>query len=273
MSAKDLILMPLSRAESDACVLAWHYSGRPYNKSVLHCGAFLDGRLCGVLAWGPGVDTRKLIGLIPGTPWDGYLELNRMAFSPALPRNSESRALALCVRMMRKNAPWLRWLVSFADGAQSGSGTIYRAAGWALTQARENSTLWRTASGAVVSTVGVRTSARLRAELGGRDVRRAGCSRLVGQMRRYMMPMCDEAATAIAAMRIDYAGTIQDGSAAPPTRAFDSTCPLYVPVQTGDRPTMQEAIAAMPRYTDPMGATGRSARRAAVAQRAAGVLL
>lgn len=259
-SARDVRLVPVTRAEASCCVRAWHYSRKPYSKSVLHIGAMLDGRLCGVMSWGPGVDTRKLIGLIPGTPWDGYLELNRMAFSPALPRCSESRALSVCVRAMRRHAPWLRWLVSFADGAQSGSGTIYRAAGWTLTQARENATLWRDAHGAVVSTVGVRTSGRLRRMLGGRDVRRAGCERLVGQMRRYMLAMTDDARVAVAAMRIEYADTSTGGAETPSPRAFDSTCPLYVPHTLGDRPTLAEAISAMPRYTDPHGATSRAAR-------------
>lgn len=256
------MLVPVTRAEASSCVRAWHYSARPYSKSVLHVGAMLDGRLCGVMSWGPGVDTRKIIGLIHGTPWDGYLELNRMAFSAALPRCSESRALGVCVRMMRRHAPWLRWLVSFADGAQSGSGTIYRASGWVLTQARENVTLWRDPHGAVVSTVGVRTSARLRRALGGRDVRRAGCSRIEGQMRRYMLGLTDDARAAIATMHIDYADTSRGGAETPSPRAFDSTCPLYVPHALGDRPTLGEAIAAMPRYRDPQGATSRVAEMA-----------
>ena len=33
--------------------------------------------------------------LVAGTGWNEYLELNRMAFDNVLPRNSESRAIAL----------------------------------------------------------------------------------------------------------------------------------------------------------------------------------
>lgn len=273
-SAKDIVLAPISRSESDACVRAWHYSGRPYNKSILHVGAFVDGTLCGCLAWGPGIDTRKLIGLIPGTQWDGYLELNRMAFSDALPRNSESRAIAICVRALRSGAPWLRWLVSFADGAQSGSGTIYRAAGWVLTSERENATLWRDEYGRVVSSVGMRTSARLRAAYGARSARDAGLERLRGTMRRYMVGLDAVSSAAIEDMRIDTRGRPVEGSETRQSpRAFDSTRPLYIPTQTGSRPALSEAIAAMPRYTDPMGATSRAARSARHEARAAARML
>jgi len=264
VSAKDIRLVPLTRAESSECVRAWHYSRRPYSKSVLHVGAMLNGRLCGVMAWGPGVDTRKLIGLIPNTRWDGYLELNRMAFSPVLPRNAESRCLGVCVREMRRAAPWLQWLVSFADGAQSGSGTIYRAAGWTLTQDRENVTLWRDRHGRVVSSVGMRTSASLRRAYGGPSVKSAGLERLHGRMRRYMIGLDDSSQEAIASMRIDYAGTSVGGAGTPSPRAFDPTCPLYIPHTLGDRPSLSEAIAATPRYEDPRGTKAR--RRSSAAQ-------
>ena len=247
------------------CVRAWHYSGKPYCKSIMHIGAFLDDRLCGVLAWGPGIDTRKLIGVIPGTPWDGYLELNRMAFSSALPRNSESRALSICVRLMRRHAPWLHWLVSFSDGAQSGSGTIYRAAGWTLTQQRENVTLYRAPNGVIVSQVGVRTSTKLQRMIGAKSIAESQCTRLQGKMRRYMMSMRRECDDIIESMKIPFAGTVQDSSTAPLPRAFDSTCPLYMPTQMGERPALGAYIAAMPRYTDPHGAymhTKSSLRRA-----------
>ena len=49
-----------------------------------------------------------------------------MAFSDRLPRNSESRALAIAFKMIRKHYPHIEWVISFADGTQCGDGTIYR---------------------------------------------------------------------------------------------------------------------------------------------------
>lgn len=62
--------------------------------SQLHFGAFLDGRLHGVLQYGPSMDKKKVITLVNGTGWNEFIELNRMAFDDYLPRNSESFASA-----------------------------------------------------------------------------------------------------------------------------------------------------------------------------------
>jgi hypothetical protein len=97
------------------------------------------------------MDRRKLLPLVEGTGWNGMIELNRMAFSDALPRNSESRALAVAFRLMRKAYPHLEWIVSFADGTQCGDGTIYRAAGFALTQIRRNTQLLKLIDGSIVA--------------------------------------------------------------------------------------------------------------------------
>jgi hypothetical protein len=93
------------------------------------------------------MDRSKLLGLVAGTPWFGILELNRMAFSERLPRNSESRALGVALRLLRRGYPHLQWLVSFADGTQCGDGAIYRATGWLLTKIRRNKGLYRTPDG------------------------------------------------------------------------------------------------------------------------------
>lgn len=265
--AKGIRLVPATRAESEQCYRHWHYSGRGYAKSILHMGIVIDGSICGCMSWGPGVDTRKSIAQIPGTAWDGYLELNRMALSPLAPRCSESRALAIAVRQIRMHAPWVEWLVSYADGAQAGPGTIYRAAGWTLTQCRQNATMWRDIeTGARVSAVGLRTSARLRRRYGEAPSRSPLLARLDGYMRRYHYGLSRRAIDAIAALAC--ADTEEVSAWAPPTRAFDSTCPLSIPTQTGSRPDLGAAIRSIPRYADPCGATSRVAARRARASRA-----
>jgi hypothetical protein len=73
-----------------------------------------------------------LIDLVHGTKWNEFIELNRMAFSEFLPKNSESRAIAIAIKLIKKKAPHIKWIISFADGTQCGDGTIYRAAGFDL---------------------------------------------------------------------------------------------------------------------------------------------
>jgi hypothetical protein len=141
-SAKDIHVAPISRADADRIVKRVHYSGKVVQNSQLHLGVFLNGRVEGAMQFGPSLDKRKIQGLVEGTLWNGFIELNRMAFSERLPRNSESRALAVAFRIIRKAYPHIEWVVSFADGAQCGDGAIYRASGFVLTGIRKNTSLW-----------------------------------------------------------------------------------------------------------------------------------
>lgn len=150
-SAKDITVKPISAADARRVVQAVHYSGKTVNNSQLHMGVFLNGRLEGAMQFGPSLDKRKMQGLVENTPWNGFLELNRMAFSEALPRNSESRALAVAFRLIRKHYPHVQWVVSFADGAQCGDGTIYRASGFVLTGIKANNQMWAAPDGQAFS--------------------------------------------------------------------------------------------------------------------------
>lgn len=137
-SAKDITVKVIPSKVAGDFVKKHHYSGKVVNNSALHFGAFLDGRLHGAMQFGSPLDKRKVIGLVvdgDGKPaaWNEMLELNRMAFDDVLPPNSESRCIAVAIRLIRKNAPHIKWILSFADGMQCGDGTIYRASGFKLT--------------------------------------------------------------------------------------------------------------------------------------------
>ena len=132
-SAKDLIVKVIPSKVAVPFVKTHHYSGKVVNNSNLHFGVFYEGRLHGVLSCGPSLDKSKIQGLVVGTGWNEFIELNRMAFDDVLPRNSESRAISIAMKLIRKNAPQIKWVISFADGCQCGDGTIYRASGFILT--------------------------------------------------------------------------------------------------------------------------------------------
>jgi hypothetical protein len=157
-SAKDIHVAPISAKDAGALVKRVHYSGKVVQNSQLHLGVFLDGRLEGAMQFGPSLDKRKVQGLVEGTLWNGFLELNRMAFSDRLPRNSESRALGIAMRLIRKAYPHIEWVISFADGAQCGDGAIYRASGFVLTGIRKNTSLWRGPEGDVIADVTVKSN-------------------------------------------------------------------------------------------------------------------
>lgn len=148
--AKNIELRPIPVGLANDLVKRVHYSGKVVQNSQIHIGVFYDGRLEGAMQFGPSLDKRKIQGLVSGTQWHEFIELNRMAFSDALPRNSESRAIAIAVRLLRKHAPQLKWVISFADGTQCGDGTIYRASGFVLTGIKRNTQIWQAPAGGAI---------------------------------------------------------------------------------------------------------------------------
>lgn len=149
--AKRVIVKPISSKDARQIVERLHYSGKTVNNSQLHLGVFLDGRCGGAMQFGPSLDKRKMLGLVEGTLWNEFIELNRMAFADWLPRNGESRALGYAFRWMKQQYPHIKWCISFADGTQCGDGTIYRASGFILTSIKENKQTVRMPDGSVLS--------------------------------------------------------------------------------------------------------------------------
>lgn len=158
--AKSIILRPITAQEANALVKRVHYSGKVVNNSQIHIGVFYNGKLEGAMQFGPSLDKRKMLGLVTGTLWNEFIELNRMAFSDVLPRNSESRALSIAFKLLRKHAPQLKWVVSFADATQCGDGTIYRASGFVLTGIKKNDQIWVAPDGECPSQLGVSSPRR-----------------------------------------------------------------------------------------------------------------
>lgn len=139
--AKEIIVKVIPTQEANAFVKKHHYSGKVVMNSVLHFGAFLDGKLHGVMSYGNPMDKRRVLSLVKPSLWNEMLELNRMAFDDYLPKNSESRCIAISIRLIKKNAPHIKWILSYSDGTQCGDGTIYRASGFHLTGIKENKTI------------------------------------------------------------------------------------------------------------------------------------
>ena len=169
MSAKDVRLRPITAKAGNDFIRRVHYSGKSTRNSQLHIGVFYHGSLHGAMQIGPPLDRSKLLPLVAGTTRTGMAELNRMAFDDVLPRNSESRALAIMARILRKQRPELKWLVSFADATACGDGTIYRASGMILTDIRRNNAILELPNGHRIHEKSMRHAPNLaRSWLGGK---------------------------------------------------------------------------------------------------------
>jgi hypothetical protein len=153
--AKEIIVKVIPSKIANEFVKKHHYSGKVVN-SQLHFGCFLDGKLHGVLQYGPPMKKifmQKYIQEANGkmVDWYGFIELNRMAFDDYLPKYSESRCISITLKLLKKKTPHIKAVISFSDGTQCGDGTIYRASGFYLTDIKKNKSLQIDKDGVVYS--------------------------------------------------------------------------------------------------------------------------
>lgn len=199
--AKEIEIRVITPQIANPYIKKHHYSGKIVNNSILHFGAFLDGKLHGVLSYGSSLDKSKIMGLVCDTKWNEFIELNRMAFDDYLPRNSESFCIAKTIRMIKKNAPQIKWIISFADACSCGDGTIYRASNFVLTGINKNTNLVVLPNGEKIHKMTLESNpTKPRKELNGRSyydvtggiynfdkyIDFVGGKRLVGYQLRYI---------------------------------------------------------------------------------------
>jgi len=192
--AKEIIVKVIPAKIANEFVKKHHYSGKVAANSNVHFGCFLDNKLHGVLQYGSSVQKSNSITYIEGTKWNEFLELNRMAFDDYLPKYSESRCIAISIKLIKKNAPHIKWIVSFADGTQCGDGTIYRASGFFLTAINKNKKMYKLPNGKIFADIGLRASSNnLKKEVGyitgekfSTFIKRTNAEKLKGNQLRYI---------------------------------------------------------------------------------------
>lgn len=191
--ALELSIKPIEKSVADQIVKRYHYSGKVVQNSSLNFGVVYQGKLYGAMQFGSPTVKEKMLPLVKDSGWNDMLELNRMAFSDVLPRNSESRAISLAFKWMRKNAPHIKWVISFADGTQCVHGTIYQASNFVLSQIKKNTTLYLLPNGKVVHQISLRPDNNPEMRLAGisnvkefLDKCYPGYKKLNGYMYRYI---------------------------------------------------------------------------------------
>jgi len=187
---KDIIVKPIKSSIANDFIKKNHYSGKVVANSVLHFGAFLNERLHGVMSFGSPLDKRKVLPLVKGALWNEMLELNRMAFNDYLPKNSESRCISVAIRIIKKNYPQIKWILSYADACDCGDGTIYRASGFSLTLIKKNTDLLILPNGKKIHTMTVKTNKGLMEKYGNYrkylDKEHFGWKSITGYQLRYI---------------------------------------------------------------------------------------
>ena len=183
--AKEIIVKVINSKVANDFVKKTHYSGKVVPNSTLHFGCFLDNKLHGVMQYGSPFMKTKVLPMVEDTGWNEMLELNRMAFDDYLPKYSESRCIAISIKLIKKNAPQIKWILSFADGTQCGDGTIYRASGFVLTSIKQNNSIIKLSNGSIVASM-TYTKGKNILKQGGRAGIPTDAEKLKGNMFRYI---------------------------------------------------------------------------------------
>jgi hypothetical protein len=128
------IVRPIGRTQAqEVCRRHPHASTLP-NSSKYYMLLTIDGREAGLAVWGWGiVPTFTLKHLFePGAGLEvpNYLELCRFFVHDWCPKNTASRFLATTHRLIRKHAPAVKFLYTYAAGFQGLVGHIYKAVGY-----------------------------------------------------------------------------------------------------------------------------------------------
>lgn len=125
LKARDLKISPCELSQVRRFVEKNHYSHNVNGVKISHCfrvefmGKLVGGVIFGSLsttAWKRFSDSEKKV-----------LELRRLVLLDEAGRNSESRVIGWCLRWIKKHAPHIEIVVSYADPAHNHSGVIYRA--------------------------------------------------------------------------------------------------------------------------------------------------
>ncbi len=168
LDKNKLVVKLIAKPLADSIVKKFHYSGRVVQNSKLNFGVYYDGELEGAIQFGSPLDKKKVIGYVKNSGWNSFFEINRMAFSDKLPKNSESRSLSICFKLIKKHYPFVNWILTFADATSCGDGTIYRACGFHLVGVNPNKTIYEMPSGELISNISLRMNVEFQKKHFGR---------------------------------------------------------------------------------------------------------
>jgi hypothetical protein len=121
-------IIQISKPQAAEIYQRFHYLGAKDFFHQFSFGASFEGVLWGALTFAVP-NPHSIDGLYKKHDQKGILEINRLAFQPKSPKNSCSRMISICIKLLKQRFP-LRLLISYADTSQSHTGAIYKATGF-----------------------------------------------------------------------------------------------------------------------------------------------
>lgn len=120
--------MRLEKASAKAvkyAVMNWHYSKSVPGYSVAY-SVFENNKFCGVVTYSLGAN--KNIGSPFGLKQGQIAELTRVALNGN--QGTTSKVVSISLKLIKKECPLLRLIVSYADKGQNHLGVLYQASNW-----------------------------------------------------------------------------------------------------------------------------------------------
>ena len=136
---QSLTVRPISHRAAKGLLVRNHYLHTMPGGTKLAFGIFNNDRLMGAVTLGVG--PFNVHRLVAGSTRDDCLVLSRLWLADDLPKNSESRVLAVILRSIGRDTS-VKFLVTYADPTAGHVGTIYQATGWLYTGMSEPSVLY-----------------------------------------------------------------------------------------------------------------------------------
>lgn len=127
-SPLQLELREISLGEAQRCYKKWHYLGNKGLMATWNIGVFTDNNLWGAISLGVP-NAKEIKGIYNEKTQNDWWEIKRLALSDDLPKNSESRVIAIAVKLLKKfRKP--KGIITYADSGVGHRGIIYKASGF-----------------------------------------------------------------------------------------------------------------------------------------------
>ena len=124
---KELRIDFASHEAAKYSVARWHYSRCMPKAKLVRLGVWEGKKFCGAIIYGLGAN--RHIARPFGLKDQEVCELVRVALAPGR-EHPTSKCVAISLRMLRRQSPGLRLVVSYADAGQGHVGTLYQAVGF-----------------------------------------------------------------------------------------------------------------------------------------------
>jgi hypothetical protein len=127
-SPLQLFIKPINKLTAEKFYKKWHYLGNTGFLSSINYGAYFEDQIVGTISYG-SPNATEMAGYFDRYNQSGWWEIKRLAMTDDCPKNSESRFIAISIKLLRKDNI-VKGIVTLADDGVGHKGTIYKASGF-----------------------------------------------------------------------------------------------------------------------------------------------